>query len=66
MDDEPFQLTGDMVARLRSLAETTRKSGHGMLASANYFGQGYVDVPSAWLAEIIDHMDQTGLPSGTE
>lgn len=64
MHDDPFQLTAEMVSRLRAVAVTSTPPGQrGMLASANYYGQGRVDVPAAWLVEILDRMDQTGLPA---
>lgn len=55
-DATPFALDGDLIARLRALAESTRTSGRGTLASAEYHAQGSVGVPSAWLADILDRV----------
>lgn len=54
---EPFPLDAEMVARLKALGEQTRRGGVGMLASANYFAQGHVQVPSAWLVELIERAE---------
>lgn len=48
-----FDLDGEMVDRLDALAERCAKQGVGMLASANYHGQGHVGVPAAWLRQLI-------------
>src|SRR3546814_14310185 len=49
-----------MLSRLRALAEQTRGSGRGFLASYAYHAQGSVGVPSAWLADMIDRVTATG------
>ena len=53
MTDFTFELTAEMRARLRGLAESCRTEGTGTLASANYHGQGRVHVPAQWLLEIL-------------
>src|SRR3546814_2351378 len=57
---EPFDLDDGMLSRLRALAEQTRGSGRGFLASYAYHAQGSVGVPSAWLADMIDRVTATG------
>lgn len=48
-----FDLDGEMVDRLDALAESCEKQGVGVLASANYHGQGQVNVPAGWLRQLI-------------
>jgi hypothetical protein len=48
-----FDLDDEMVDRLETLAERCQKQGVGILASANYHGQGQVNVPAAWLLQLI-------------
>lgn len=48
-----FDLDEEMTQRLDALAERCEKQGLGTLASANYHGQGLVQVPSKWLRQII-------------
>lgn len=55
---DPFPLTDDDLARLKVLGERTRHEGIGIMASANYHGQGRVHVPSAWLVEIIERLER--------
>lgn len=51
--DSHFGMSADCLERLDCLAESTITKGFGMLASSNYYGQGYVNVPSRWLRELI-------------
>lgn len=53
MADFAFDLTAEMRARLRGLAESCATNGTGHLAGANYHGQGRVDVPAQWLLELL-------------
>lgn len=48
-----FDLDDEMVQRMDALAERCDKQGIGLLASANYHGQGLVQVPSKWLRLLI-------------
>lgn len=48
-----FDLDEEMVDRLDALAERCEKQGIGVLATANYHGQGQVNVPAAWLRQLI-------------
>lgn len=48
-----FDLDDEMIDRLDDLAERCEKQGLGVLASANYHGQGQVNVPAAWLRQLI-------------
>jgi ribosomal protein S18 acetylase RimI-like enzyme len=48
-----FDLDDEMVDRLESLAERCQTQGVGILASADYHGQGQVNVPAAWLLQLI-------------
>lgn len=48
-----FDLDEDMVTRLDALADRCEKQGCGILASANYHGQGVVEVPAKWLRALI-------------
>lgn len=49
-----FDLDAEMVERLDALAKQCEKQGFGMLASANYHGQGQVAVPALWLRQLIE------------
>ena len=53
---EPLPLTDALLDQLRDVAERTARGGVGGLPGAAYAGQGYVEVPSAWLAEIIGRL----------
>lgn len=57
-----FPLTAEMVDRLRRLAEETSRDGVGQLSAYTYHSQGFVEIPSGWLIEIIDRMDKSNLP----
>lgn len=48
-----FELGTDEIERLAALAERCDTQGIGILASAEYHGQGLVQVPSKWLRQLI-------------
>lgn len=48
-----FDLDDEMIDRMDALAGSCAKQGIGILATANYHGQGRVHVPAAWLQQLI-------------
>lgn len=50
---QSFELTAGDVERLGALADRTGSGNIGLLASADYHGQGRIHVPAEWLRELV-------------
>jgi hypothetical protein len=48
-----FDLDEECRQRLAALAESCKTNGQGMLATADYHGQGFVHVPAQWLSQLL-------------